>query len=344
MTISESKIERTRDIIKALYSAPCSGSSVLSAISSVGKVIGAEYGAVLMLSSADPGDCILVSTNPPGYNEVYRSVIQEDFLLETLLDTGSPYILRRDTGMDVPEHRRFIDTVQSARPVSDVIYVPISKDGVFLGECAVARAGLASPYFSDEDIDLFLFISSFVVDCVLRALDDAGPPEFTAYLDYHGNVALAGLGFAGAGYGGAAVSEQVRRGYNRFLHGSLSPGMDRARFAVGSTPYEARYRLLPAADLRPRAPGFPFASVELTEVVPGTAATEPCPALDRLAACALTARERQVVREMNRGLSNKKIALKLGVDESTVKRHTHNIYEKTGYGSRVELLLGIKAK
>jgi len=38
---------------------------------------------------------------------------------------------------------------------------------------------------------------------------------------------------------------------------------------------------------------------------------------------------------------NKEIAQELGVDESTIKRHTHNIFEKTGFHSRVELVLGL---
>jgi len=45
-----------------------------------------------------------------------------------------------------------------------------------------------------------------------------------------------------------------------------------------------------------------------------------------------------VVRGIYQAQSNKVIAFSLGIDESTVKRHTHNIYEKTGLRSRVELV------
>jgi DNA-binding NarL/FixJ family response regulator len=54
-----------------------------------------------------------------------------------------------------------------------------------------------------------------------------------------------------------------------------------------------------------------------------------------------TARELEVLDGIYAGKSNKEIAAELGVDESTVKRHSHNIYEKTGYRSRVELVLGL---
>ena len=53
----------------------------------------------------------------------------------------------------------------------------------------------------------------------------------------------------------------------------------------------------------------------------------------------LTPREQQVVRSISSGLSNKSIAHRLGLQEGTVKVHLHNIYQKLGISSRVELIL-----
>ena len=53
----------------------------------------------------------------------------------------------------------------------------------------------------------------------------------------------------------------------------------------------------------------------------------------------LTARERDAVRLVSQGLSNKAIAHRLGLREGTVKVHLHNIYQKLGISSRVELIL-----
>ncbi|MCG2722953.1 MAG: response regulator transcription factor [Thermodesulfovibrionales bacterium] len=52
----------------------------------------------------------------------------------------------------------------------------------------------------------------------------------------------------------------------------------------------------------------------------------------------LTRREREVVKLMSKGLSNKVIAATLHVSESTVKNHLYNIFKKIGASSRVEAL------
>ena len=85
---------------------------------------------------------------------------------------------------------------------------------------------------------------------------------------------------------------------------------------------------------------IPFTTVDVPETYFCTV-HEICPEDMHLVHYGLTGRESQVAQEICRGLSNKQIALKLGVDESTIKRHTHNIYEKTGFRSRVELVLGL---
>jgi DNA-binding NarL/FixJ family response regulator len=42
----------------------------------------------------------------------------------------------------------------------------------------------------------------------------------------------------------------------------------------------------------------------------------------------LTSREREIVRFIDEGLSNKEIARQLSIEVSTVKNHVHNILEK----------------
>ena len=53
---------------------------------------------------------------------------------------------------------------------------------------------------------------------------------------------------------------------------------------------------------------------------------------------ALTRREREVVRLIGYGLSNKEIAHSLSIEPSTVKNHVHNILEKLSVGRRTEAL------
>ena len=54
---------------------------------------------------------------------------------------------------------------------------------------------------------------------------------------------------------------------------------------------------------------------------------------------ALSSRELQVVKAVSAGLRNRAIAAQLGIAEGTVKLHLHNIYEKLGIDSRLELML-----
>jgi len=51
----------------------------------------------------------------------------------------------------------------------------------------------------------------------------------------------------------------------------------------------------------------------------------------------LTPRELEIVRLISRGLRNRAIGEALHITEGTVKIHLHNIYEKLGIGSRLEL-------
>jgi len=53
----------------------------------------------------------------------------------------------------------------------------------------------------------------------------------------------------------------------------------------------------------------------------------------------LTARERQIVRPMAEGLSNKEMAQRLGLAEGTVKVHLHKIYRKLGIATRTALAI-----
>lgn len=53
----------------------------------------------------------------------------------------------------------------------------------------------------------------------------------------------------------------------------------------------------------------------------------------------LTPRETEVVRLVSQGLTNKVVAMQLGVHEGTVKIHLHNVYRKLRLTNRGGLIL-----
>ena len=59
---------------------------------------------------------------------------------------------------------------------------------------------------------------------------------------------------------------------------------------------------------------------------------------------ALTRRERQIVRLIGDGLSNKEIASALHIEVATVKNHVHNILEKLGVDHRTEAVVVARAR
>jgi DNA-binding NarL/FixJ family response regulator len=54
---------------------------------------------------------------------------------------------------------------------------------------------------------------------------------------------------------------------------------------------------------------------------------------------ALTEREREIIRLVGKGLSNKDIAYELSISDSTVRHHMTSIFDKVGVPNRQKLLL-----
>jgi DNA-binding NarL/FixJ family response regulator len=54
---------------------------------------------------------------------------------------------------------------------------------------------------------------------------------------------------------------------------------------------------------------------------------------------ALTEREREIIRLVEQGLSNKDIAHRLSISDSTVRHHMTNIFDKVGVSNRQKLLI-----
>jgi DNA-binding NarL/FixJ family response regulator len=58
----------------------------------------------------------------------------------------------------------------------------------------------------------------------------------------------------------------------------------------------------------------------------------------------LTARESEIVRLIDQGLSNKEIAVRLGIEVATVKNHVHNLLEKLRVHRRAEAAARLRGR
>jgi len=345
--LSDTKSLKIREIIRSLYTTQCSAISIDSSIALITDLVDADYHALIILPSGTSDHHVVISNNPSGFMDTYMTVIKKDFLLEAIVERGTAYVMRQDSSLYKHENQEFIEIVQKPRPISDLFYMPIHIDSYFFGYWAIGRAGPSSPFFTDEESDIFRFLSPFVNEILISTLRTPSAEDSAAYLDYAGYLIISDLKFqctiTECYYSQDIAQTKLQAMFLRFLHGPMHPGMDTVfQFSEGKT-YAFKFKFLPGSDLRPKCKGIPFASVTLSEInQKKTSLIMPSDIL--LDSYKLTSREMQVVKEITRGFSNKKIAKNLGVDESTVKRHTHNIYEKTGFRSRVELILGLKTK
>ncbi len=81
--------------------------------------------------------------------------------------------------------------------------------------------------------------------------------------------------------------------------------------------------------------GAPMTSAIARKLV--AAFQEPAPTTD--AASALTARERDILELLSRGLSNKEIGAKLGLSQFTVRNHLAHVFEKLHVRCRTEAVM-----
>ncbi len=356
MTINGDRLVLVQQLVKRLYSKPFNENLVIETADLMCRLLDSHYFAAMLLANGTMAHPLIISNNPPEFIPVYLSVLKEDFLLSSMVETHEKTVLRRMNGYNSHDHQAFITTVQKARPISDVVYSAMTVNDSFVGYCALAREGADNVFYSDDDLALFQFVSSFIDDAFNRSLVPPPMEDDVAWLDFQGNILQCGRGVRAALDGLADGNyipgvKSCRRSmysvmygrYRRFLTGPMKPGMERFTiYADSGRRYAFSFGLGESNDLGLRYPGIPFASVRVREIFPEEIPAPDPHTLDHKASrYGLTPREYEVLAALYKGYSNRQIAVSLGVEESTVKRHVFNIFEKTGFNSRVELVLGL---
>jgi DNA-binding CsgD family transcriptional regulator len=284
--------------------------------------------------------------------------MSEDFLLKNLLSkTQEEYIMVRNRDYVAPENKHFTQIALDGRPITDIAYFKLHTGTIVNGLWSFAKNSKRAPGFSDSQLNIMRFIVPFLTDAFNRACIAPPVPEDLAYLDTTGHILDAGSRINEAFedlFGHQLlvnVNSQKRilrntflQHYSWFIHGPLSPSIDRVTLRSEKKAYTFLFSLLHPQTIVLDPEGFPFASVRLLGTALSMNSIQQISLPHLAQRYGFTRRECEVLLGIYRGESNKVIAQTLGVDESTVKRHTHNIYEKSGFRSRLELVVGLSER
>lgn len=358
MYIPPEELGDLQKYISDLYSRDFDEALVQESARVASRLMKSDYFALRLFPNVRKDLPIIVSNNPPDFVPVYLSVIEKDFLCAMTVERGTEYVLRREPEWYKSANQDFIHTVQQARPISDIVYSPLRVHGTLYGYWALGRAGADNEWYSDGDLEIFRFLVGFLNDAFSRALLPVPPDEDLAYLDSRGQPVAAGSRISeafrdlfGAGSRPSlrarpAIQALFQESFGRFLRSPGGPGFDRTILRSDRREYHFLFRLAEGPRLcLNRWPGLcgtvrllVSRSLDPRSKVPCGGCEDWSPLVRRYG---LTPRECEIVRGIYQAKSNKMIAYDLRIDESTVKRHSHNIYEKTGFRSRVELVQGL---
>lgn len=351
MILSDSKRREIRKLAGILYSRGLDTNVIGEVTPPICAVMEGHYFAFMRFTDTTTGSAILFSNNPPEFIDVYTLVQDKDFIMKNLVHSQRTVSLREIPGWNSRLYHDFTVPVQKIRPISDVIYVPSRIDDTLSGYWGIARAGLNSPAFDEDDCLLFKLISAFLTDAVRRSFSSVPQVDDVAHLDAQGRILFAGtrIGSSFTEIFGPAARERPcesknpsGEAFHRLFFGFLgSPSPWNSRFLwIG--PSGGKYDFSFHRQPRSAEASLSRNGAVVTVVQEPDARDEETPVFpaDSLRLrYGLTVREIDVVRGVYRGRTNKEIGIGLGITEVTVKKHIGSIFEKTGAVSRTTLLL-----
>lgn len=248
------------------------------------------------------------------------------------------------TGGDARSSLRVRELVQSALDCHDELRLLALDDGQLWGGAALFRSGASAPYDSD-DVEFAASLSSHLARGLrvglLARLAEAPPPTTSAgpavlLFDEHARLQQA--------------SEQASERLAQLAQDDSSPAPTAVlsslvaaawRYAAGATDVlpstrvrvrTGEWLVLHASPLSPSEGGTRSVVVTIEQARP----PEIVPLV--VAAFGLTRRERDVTRLVLQGIDTREIAALLHLSPHTVQDHLKSVFEKSGVGSRRELV------
>lgn len=354
MYLTDGARKNIRTIAGILYSRSLDAEALRTAAPAICAAMGSHYFAFVRFSLNRKGGAILYSNNTPEFLDVYTSVMDKDFILTELIEQQKPVSLRKIPDWNAKIHYDFTIPVQKIRPISDVLYIPAHIGGILTGYYAIGRAGIHSPVYSDNEFNIFEFISALLSEAVNQPIASFPEAEDVALLNGLGEVLCAGERI-GASFVEIFGADAWKRPCRAQVPAALAFRESFFRFLRDTgCPWNSRFIW---TDKHKRSRNFSFQIQGAFEGCPVKAPLNKTTILvtqgredyneeksvfpfDRFRGDYLfTDRELEILQGIYQGRSNKDIAASLGVSEPTVKRGLSGIYEKTGATSRTRLIL-----
>jgi DNA-binding CsgD family transcriptional regulator len=362
-----------RTTVRHLYADGFSLERLMDLVPGINRVFQSHYFGVLLLPTRAAPKPFYISNNDPGYTDLYRQLVADDFILGHLKRTGRPTLLSGFGEDQLRRNRQFCVEALRGRPIADLYYVPVRSETRLYGYISFSRGGvnpshrgilgtmggsdLNRPYNEDELAQMRL-LGGIISDGIFHALRPPPPLPRCAYLDGCGHVQTCGQEIEEAladvfgaryrhtpGFGDAfchrAFAEALRGVAQRTL--GIAGTVERRIELPGRSGRLYRFRLTPRTSRWPleHFPGEPSVSLELDPPPQCVCApVGPSEVTDPPPTTVLTRRESEVRCLLCRGLSNKAIGGRLGISEATVKVHLFHLYAKLGVRSRAELIAG----
>ncbi len=350
MNLNDSQIRRVRQIIDKVYSSEMNASFLEEISPLVGEILDSHYFACCLFPGKSSPRRILISNNSREFVEVYTPLMPKDFLIDHLVETNSITVYSRLMHDGYPVDREFLEETQKVRPVSDGCYIPLKLHNAFAGFFAVARAGLNSNIFSDNDIELFNFICGFLTESFIRTFRNKLQDDSTALINGRGEILEQGEFIAEAfrqlfsqnhARNPCAESSLYEKIFMSRVKAFLSPhplpGDGEFTIIKDGRDYHFVLTRLSSPPLRHFLTNEAQLKIELcreeTNKIQNYLSVE-----DLKNRYAYTRQEHRIINMIYMGLSNKSIARELQISESTVKRHIWNIFTKTGVKNRTQLV------
>lgn len=354
MDIPNGIIPAVQDYFERLYSMDSEIQVLETICPALSSIVYSDFYGLFLFPNVVSKQPLFCTNNPSDFIKAYNeSLSYSDIFTERMVSAGNQTaVLHEILPPGAYAKSEFLNESDKYRgkKEKDGCYFPVIIDAMLSGFIAFGRFEDYPEYYSDAEIELLSFLVSFIPAGVERALEVPPPSSHTAYINGYGEVVSAGdemkailMEILGTRYWNRPClqkgrnGEHMKRMIGSMLKGSISIGKGEVDLEAGGRRWTLRFRSLsnPEDSFRRYFPKQPqiTASLQTVRLEEGWVFLEPA-----FQKYSISAREQTLVRLLYQGYSNSEIAKALQISEATVKHHLYNICNKTGAGSRTQLV------